>query len=374
LTAVTTSCTGTDVCDAQPDVHSTAAAAYPLGTSRFECTASDDAGNVLTTSCDVVIVDTTWPIVECAGETVECTANRSADATVTGSAADICDGDVDITGTGTASYAVGFHTMQVIATDDAGNATSCDATVIVEDTTAPRIMAMAGDDVYECGEDYVEHGATAFDICDGDLSEDIVTDTSNVDTSTPTSGPGDPNDTPYVVHYSVVDGSGNRSTASRDITVLRYFSGDGGILWDQPLPDSASGPDHTDPSGLATPDPADDYKFPFTQNRTIPVKVRALNKWGTDVTADPSISARLSVYADANCDLVPDGDAIDIDHSGVGGPGGLMQLAGGHFHYNLATKNWPGKHDGCFILEATASVTGPCDDSHTERVSLQRKR
>jgi hypothetical protein len=264
--------------------------------------------------------------------------------------------------------------VAVIGTDDSGNATSCDATVIVEDTTTPRIMATAGDDVYECGEPYVEHGATASDICDGNLSGDIVTDSSDVDTSTPTSSASDPRETPYVVHYSIVDSSGNRSATTRDVTVLRYFSGDGGILWNQPLPDNASDPDHTDPSGLTTTDPSDDYRFPFTQNRTIPVKVHVLDKWGTDVTADPSIGATLRVYADANCDLAPEGSHIDTDHNGVGGPGGLMQLTDGHLHYNLATKNWPGTHDGCFILEVTASVTGTCDDSHTERVWLRRKR
>jgi hypothetical protein len=371
---VTTTCTGTDVCDGELDTHSTAAASYPLGTSRFDCAVSDDAANVGAASCDVTIVDTTWPVVDCAGETVECTGSQSAEATVTGSATDVCDSDVEITGTGTASYALGFHTVQVVGTDDGGNATRCDATVIVEDTTAPRITATAGDDVYECGEAYVEHGATAFDVCDGDLSADILVDRSDVDTSTPTSSPSDPREMPYVVHYSVVDGSGNRSTTSRDVTVQRYFSRDGGIVWLQPLPDRADGPDHTDPSGLATADPSDDYRFPFTQNRTIPVKVRVLDKWGSDVTSDPSVSATLTVYADANCDLTPEGNALDVDHNGVGGAGGLMQLADEHLHYNLATKNWPGRHDGCFILEVTASVTGGCHDNHTERVWLQRRR
>jgi transposase len=374
LTPVLTSCSASDLCDGSVDTRSTAAPAYPLGASSFVCAATDDAGNTDMASCNVVVTDTLRPQVECAGETVECSGSRSAHATVTGAASDICDSEVRITGTGTTHYSLGSHAVTVTGTDESGNATPCTATVVVRDTAAPRITATPGDDVYACGEPYVEHGASAFDVCDGDISAAIVIDSADVATSTPTSTQHDPLVVPYVVHYAVTDGSDHRTATTREVAVLRHFGGRGGIMWQQPLPPPASGSEDTDPSGFMTDDPADDYRFAFNPNRTIPVKIRLLDLSGADVTADHSVTARIAVYPDADCDRDADGGAMNIDYNGIGGPGGMMRFDGSHLHYNLATKNWPGKQAGCFILEATARVSGHCNDIHTERVWLQRRR
>ncbi|HEX72091.1 MAG TPA: DUF5011 domain-containing protein, partial [Candidatus Hydrogenedentes bacterium] len=75
--------------------------------------------------------------------------------------------------------------------------------VRVEDTTAPTIELL-GDNplVLECADEYVSPGALALDDCDGDISDNVVVDASNLDMGA--SGE-------YKVSYSVTDASGNPS-------------------------------------------------------------------------------------------------------------------------------------------------------------------
>lgn len=53
-----------DICDAEPDLESTALAVYPLGITEVVFTATDDSGNVATASTWVTVVDTTPPVLE----------------------------------------------------------------------------------------------------------------------------------------------------------------------------------------------------------------------------------------------------------------------------------------------------------------------
>ena len=103
--------------------------------------------------------------------------------------------------------------MTYNVTDSQGNAaTEVTRTVNVVDTTAPVITLLgANPQTIEVGDAYVELGATAFDVGDGDLTASIVIDASGVDTSTVGS---------YLVTYDVSDSAGNPALALRTVDVV----------------------------------------------------------------------------------------------------------------------------------------------------------
>ena len=88
---------------------------------------------------------------------------------------------------------------------------ACDSSGRKKDTTAPVItLTGANPQVIEALTAYVELGATASDNRDGDLSNAIVIDASQVDTAVPGS---------YAVTYSATDAAGNRGTTTRTVRV-----------------------------------------------------------------------------------------------------------------------------------------------------------
>ena len=175
LTAVTTSCSGGDVCDQDVDAASTAEASYALGGHVFECTATDDSGNTDTTTCDVAIVDTQAPTAACTGDQQECTGALTA-VTTSCSGSDVCDQDVEVASTAVASYPVGAHAFECTATDDVPRMDTVTCDVVIVDTIAP-VLSCADDVVVDADEVCIGHAdptATATDICDG--TPDVVRD------------------------------------------------------------------------------------------------------------------------------------------------------------------------------------------------------
>lgn len=323
--------------------------------------ATDDDGASFT------VVDTTGPSLTCASVTAECSSPVGTPVAVSASASDVCDADVSAVGAVPALFPYGASSVSFSATDDSGNSGSCTAGVNVVDTTPPTLTLNGGDLSLECGAAYVEPGATATDVCFGDLPVSISG-------SVTTSSPGT-----YTVSYDAVDGAGLTANDSRDVTVLHYWNGVESVLWHQPIARNGMS-DDTDPSLQADGNPATNLKYRFQQNNTIPVQIHLLDKWGNDVTAAQSTSARVTVYTDVDCDgAVEAGDAsVAITYNGVGGVGGQMVKVSDsttgetHLKYNLNTKSLP-LASGCFVLEVTSVVSGFCNDSASERVLLQRK-
>lgn len=105
----------------------------------------------------------------------------------------------------------GEYQVVAVARDNAGNYATSSAVTIHIDNTAP-IITLLGDDpqTIEAGDPYTELGATANDARDGDLTDDITIDASEVDTDTPAT---------YEVTYSVEDEAGNLATTSRTVIV-----------------------------------------------------------------------------------------------------------------------------------------------------------
>jgi uncharacterized protein (TIGR02145 family) len=77
----------------------------------------------------------------------------------------------------------------------------------------PPVITIIGDNPLEIniGEDYIEYGATATDDIDGNITQDIIIDSSNLNTTLVGN---------YTVTYSVSDSSNNSTTEQREVIVF----------------------------------------------------------------------------------------------------------------------------------------------------------
>ena len=197
-------------------VDSTAVDTDTVGDYTVTYDVTDANGNVAAqVSRTVSVVDTTIPVISLIGDaevTIEVgTTYVDAGATVT----DNYDTDLTVTPdtSGVDSSTVGIYTVTFDVTDSNGNdAVQVTRTVNVEDTGSPVITLTGEADVtIEVGSTYVDDGATASDIGDGDLTSEIVTvnpvDDDTVDV--------------YTVTYNVSDSSGNAAAeVTRTVRVV----------------------------------------------------------------------------------------------------------------------------------------------------------
>ena len=179
--------------------------------------ATDSSGNAaVQITRTVKVVDTTAPVITLNGAvtmTLECSIDGYAE--LGASVSDACDPNVTVTiGGDVVDVTVnGTYTVTYDATDASGNtAVQLTRTVTVVDTTPP-VITLVGDDpqLIECPDPYLELGATASDLSDGNLTAQIVIDDSAVDTTVPASA---------VVSYTVEDTSGNSTTVTREVEAV----------------------------------------------------------------------------------------------------------------------------------------------------------
>jgi hypothetical protein len=128
-------------------------------------------------------------------------------------ASDACAGDLSsrVVISGQVGTAVGTYEVSYSVADEAGHSSSAVRTVSVSDTLAPGITLNGASTVaLECGlGSYSEAGATASDVCTGDLSNKVsISGTVNV------AARGT-----YSRTYSVADASGNTASAARTVNV-----------------------------------------------------------------------------------------------------------------------------------------------------------
>lgn len=103
------------------------------------------------------------------------------------------------------------YTITYAVSDDLGNESQASRSVFTQDTIAPVINLIAGDDVYMIQDaTYSEPGYTATDNYDGDITSSVNI-VNNIDSSEFGT---------YKVEYSVKDSSGNLATATRFVTVV----------------------------------------------------------------------------------------------------------------------------------------------------------
>ncbi len=189
---------------------------FVLGSTNVTCNATDAAGNSATpTGFSVRVVDTTDPLIfahtnvvveatSLAGATVSYTSPNATDA-VSGIFVATCE---PVSGT---LFVIGTSTVTCSATDTADNTAESTFSVIVQDITPPTITLIGTNpvDLYT-GDVYVDAGATATDIVDGDLTSSIVIDSSSINNLVPFS---------YLVTYTSTDSRGNISTVTRTVFV-----------------------------------------------------------------------------------------------------------------------------------------------------------
>jgi hypothetical protein len=138
-------------CQAHNDIgySQTPAAGTPVGLGSYTIhIEANDGTNNATKDITLTVADQTAPQISCPANVTANTASGTCSATVnpgTASATDNCDTTPTIVGTRSdnqplnATYPKGTTTIHWTATDDAGNSSSCDQTITVEDHEAPTI-------------------------------------------------------------------------------------------------------------------------------------------------------------------------------------------------------------------------------------------
>ena len=113
-------------------------------------------------------------------------------------------------GTSLNSNQTGPQTLTYSVTNSDGSVSIATRTVVVADTIAPTMSLLGGNPLLvPVGTPFVEPGATASDLCAGDLASSIVI-AGSVNTAVPA---------PYVLTYSAADPSGNHGTNTRAVFV-----------------------------------------------------------------------------------------------------------------------------------------------------------
>lgn len=142
-----------DAVDGSPSVQCTpgSGATFPVGTTTVACTATDNAGNAGHDSFNVVVRDTTGPVVSVPGPaTVEASgpAGAAVNYLPAPSAVDAVDGPVPVVTCSPASGSTlppGPTTVVCSASDGRGNSGSASFVVRVVDTKAPVINGAPND-------------------------------------------------------------------------------------------------------------------------------------------------------------------------------------------------------------------------------------
>lgn len=167
---------------------------------------ADLLGNVGQAVLTVTVADSIAPVVTIEGPaaiTEECGQSITLpDA----SAEDACDGTLaaeatDLDGLNLTTPAVGVYNVVYSATDAAMNVGTSTLTVTVEDATGP-VITLLGDNprTVECGATYTAPGYSAADVCEGNLTADVVIAGDTVDTGVVGA---------YNVTYNVSDSAAN---------------------------------------------------------------------------------------------------------------------------------------------------------------------
>jgi hypothetical protein len=186
---------------------------FPLGTTGVGLAASDAAGNTATASFDVIVKDTTAPVITApANITAEATSSAGASVSYSASAYDIVDNSTAVAGSPASgsTFPLGNTTVTLTSSDSRHNSASATFQVTVQDTTAPTIKAptdIVAEATSAAGAT-VAYSASATDIVDGNTT--VVGSPASESTFALGS---------TSVALKSADAHGNTSTSSFNVTV-----------------------------------------------------------------------------------------------------------------------------------------------------------
>lgn len=123
-------------------------------------------------------------------------------------ASDSVDGAVSVSSSGEVGNTAGVYTITYSASDAAGNIATAVRTITVADTQPPVISLIGDSEVtHEQGSNYIDAGASASDVVDGDVEVLI-------------SGDVDDEVGEYTVTFTATDAADNSATQTRLVTVV----------------------------------------------------------------------------------------------------------------------------------------------------------
>ncbi|MBD3671845.1 MAG: HYR domain-containing protein [Gammaproteobacteria bacterium] len=179
--------------------------AYPLGSTEVTWTATDSSGNRTSVSHRVTVQDTIPPVLNVPGDiTREASAILTPVAIGEAETSDIFD--VSVSHDGPTAYPLGSTAVTWTATDSNGNESRAQQQIIIEDTTAPKLIQPADITAEAQGESTVV-----------ELSEPQASDIFevNLEHNGPTAYPLGSTE----VTWTATDSSGNRTSVSHRVTV-----------------------------------------------------------------------------------------------------------------------------------------------------------
>ncbi|MBC1335244.1 DUF5011 domain-containing protein [Listeria booriae] len=182
-----------------------------VGTYHVTYSVTDSDGNTTTKTITVTVTSNDAPVIVASDQTIK--KGKAFDAMAGVSASDLEDGDVTggitVTANDVDTNTVGTYHVTYSVTDSDGNTTTKTITVTITSNDAPTFTTS---DVYlKVGDTFNPYaGITASDTEDGDLTDRIDIDSSNVDMTQPGT---------YAVEYSVTDSDNNTTKITRHVYV-----------------------------------------------------------------------------------------------------------------------------------------------------------
>jgi len=176
---------------------------FSLGGTEITWSVSDTSSNTQTAIQTITITDTTPPVITSPKPiTIEATAILTPVTILNPLTTDIFP--VTITNDAPTVFPLGTTIVTFTATDVNGNISTATQSITLQDTTIPVILLVGNStQTIELEDTYTELGAAASDNIDGDITDDIIIDSSSLDLNTIGT---------YFVTYDVTDSSNNQAT------------------------------------------------------------------------------------------------------------------------------------------------------------------
>jgi hypothetical protein len=219
-------------------------ATFPIAVTTVQCTATGPGGTT-SGSFKVTVADRTAPVITTPGTlTAEATSSAGAVVTYTATATDVVDGNVAVNCAPPAgsTFPLGTTAVQCTAADTRGNTRSASFTVIVQDTTNPVISKIVASPATLWPPDHTMRGVT-LTVTANDAVSGVVSRITGVTSNQAVVGPGSGNtivdwqitgaltvdlraertqgnDRIYTIAVESVDGAGNRSVGTVQVTVV----------------------------------------------------------------------------------------------------------------------------------------------------------